>query len=308
MEISVIIPVYNAEKYLKRCLDTTIKSLDKIKGEIILVDNNSTDDSADIMKKYCEKYPKIIQIIKCKKWGAAAARNAGTKKARGKYIWFIDADDEITSDAIPKLLGEANKTNADIVMLGANKKFSDGHTQYLKALDPTDSDFKSRFVRCGLGPWQVLLKRTWYLDNKFAFHEGIIHEDMEMMPALILYTDKCAAVNEPLYIYYENDGSVLHKKNWDPHYLDIFPALDGVYARFEKAGKLQQYHDTLEWFFIWNLLLDSANDFSKAREGRVGFKRARKMLKHYFPKWYKNPIMKKTNLKTKIKIGLNYCK
>ncbi len=308
MEISIIIPVFNAEKYLQRCLGSIIKALGKISGEIIVVDNGSSDKSIEIINKYSKQFPKLFKILKCETWGAAAARNMGVEKARGKYIWFIDADDEITPDAIKKLLNEAHKTNADFVMLGATKKFLDGHIQYLKALNPADPEFKGRFVRSGLGPWQVIIKRKWYIENNFAFKEGIIHEDMEMMPALILYTDNFAAVDEPLYYYYETPGSVLHKNKWDPHYLDIFPALGGVYGRFKKAKSLTKYHDTLEWFFIWNLLIDSANDFTKAKAGHVGFKRSREMLKQYFPNWRKNKIMKRTNLKTKIKIKLNYYK
>lgn len=308
MKISVIIPVFNAEKYLRRCIDTVVRALDGVKGEIIVVNNNSTDGSPQIITEYQQKYPKMLHAMNCKTWGAAAVRNLGVGKARGEYIWFVDADDEITKDAAKKLLAAARKQKADIVMMGATKIWADGHTQYLKALDPTDKMLKNRFIRSGLGPWQVIIRRQWYLENKFAFREGIIHEDMEMMPALILYTDKYAAVDEPLYKYYENPGSVLHKAEWNPHFLDIFPALSGVYDRFREAGALQEYHDDLEWFFIWNLLLDSAKDFAKAPEGRVGFEKSRKMLGQYFPNWRKNRIMKGTTLRTKLRIRLNYRK
>ena len=306
MQISVIIPVYNAAKYLRRCLDSVIKSVEEIKAEILVVNNNSTDDSPRIISSYCKKYPQLVRAYNCAKWGAAAVRNMGVEKASGNYIWFVDADDEIAPDAIIKLLRVAKETGADLIMMGATKIYRDGHAQYLQALDVDDEKFKERFVRSGLGPWQVILKRKWYTQNGFTFKEGIIHEDMEMMPALILYTDKCASIDEPLYKYYETPGSVLHKKDWDPHYLDIFPALEGVYGRFQKAGAIKKYHDTLEWFFVWNLLLDSANDFAKSPEGKIGFERSRKMLKKYFPNWRKSPIMKNANLRTKIKVRLNY--
>ncbi len=306
MQISIIIPVYNAEKYLRRCLDSVIKSVEKYKAEVLLINNNSTDDSSKIISSYQKEHPQLIHTYNCSKWGAAATRNVGVKKSSGDYIWFVDADDEITPDAIRKLLNTIKESGADLIMIGTTKLFQDGHSQYLQALDVNDGLFKERFVRSGLGPWQVVLNRKWYIQSGFAFKEGIIHEDMEMMPALILFTNKCASINESLYIYYETPGSVLHKKNWDPHYLDIFPALEGVYERFQNAGAIKKYHDTLEWFFVWNLLLDSANDFVKSPEGKVGFKRSRKMLKKYFPNWRKNSVMKNTNFKTKVKIRLNY--
>ena len=121
MEISVIIPVYNAEKYLARCVDSILEALGRIKGEILLIDNNSTDGSPSIIRKYEKKYPKTIRTLKCDKWGAAAVRNYGAKKATGKYLWFIDADDYIDKNAMAKLLDTAREKKADLVMMGAER-------------------------------------------------------------------------------------------------------------------------------------------------------------------------------------------
>ena len=129
MEISVVIPVYNSEKYLKRCLDSVLASLGKIDGEILVIDNNSTDDSADIIKKYAKQHPQV-QALSCITAGAAAARNYGARHAQGKYLWFIDSDDTITKDAISKLLKTAKKEESDFVMLGIQRIYTDGHENY----------------------------------------------------------------------------------------------------------------------------------------------------------------------------------
>ena len=136
----------------------------------------------------------------------------------------------------------------------------------------------------------------------------MIHEDMEMMSALILYTDKYTCVDEPLYSYYQNPESVLHKSEFSPNIFDIFPALEGLYQRFVNAGAEKKYHDELEWFFIWNLLIDSAKDFGMFPEGKVGFPRSREMLKQYFPDWRKNRFLKQKPLKLQIRVRLNYHK
>ena len=138
------------------------------------------------------------------------------------------------------------------------------------------------------------------------FKEGIIHEDMEMISSLILYTDSYSCVNQPLYYYYQTPNSVLHKRSWNEHAYDIFPALRGLYERFETAGAEKQYHDELEWFFIWNLLIDSAKDFARFPEGRDGFKRARKMLQEYFPNWTKKRFLREKSLKLRALVRLNY--
>jgi glycosyltransferase involved in cell wall biosynthesis len=309
MDISIIVPVYNAEKYLKRCIDSIIKSIEfsRVQGEILLIDNNSKDDSKAVCEELRKKYS-IVKVYECRKKGAGAARNFGAKLAEGKYIWFIDVDDEIEKEAVLKLLKTADKNKADLVMMGAMRVYQNQKNNYLSAVMPNEKNFKSRFVRYGIGPWQVLIRRAWWEKNNFSFREEIIHEDMELMSSLILYTDNFSAVDEPLYLYYQNIGSVLHKSGWDGHAFDIFPALEGLYKKFEDKKAEKQYHDELEWFFIWNLLIDSAKDFEKDLKGQVGFSRTRKMLRKYFPFWWKNRFLHQKSLKFRVRCFLNYWK
>lgn len=310
MILSIIIPVFNAEKYLKRCLKSVFRAIALTKDdiEVILVDNGSTDSSLEIAEDFIKKTPMRAQILRCKAPGAAAVRNYGLKHAKGAYAWFIDADDEITPDSIKKLLKIAKESTPDLIMMGARRIYSDDHTDELTAVDPEKSDYKSRFVRYGAGPWQFLIKRKWWDSHNFRFKEGIIHEDMEMISSLILYTDNFKALKEPVYLYYENPDSVLHKEKWDPHYLDIFEALEGLRHHFSKKDALEKYHDELEWFFIWNLLIDSAKDFGKFKEGRIGFKKSREMLKKYYPNWRKNKFLRAKPLKLRFRVRLNYHK
>lgn len=308
LKLSVIIPVFNAEEYLRRCLDSVILAMKGVSGEILTIDNVSSDDSLSVLKEYAKKYPKLISVLQCNTPGAAAVRNYGVTKARGEYIWFIDADDEVTKDSVSKLLGKAKETDADLVMLGMKRIYQNGKTNYLSAVDPNTPDYKSRFIRYGLGPVQVLIRRKWWITYGFKFKEGIIQEDMELMSALILFTDNFASIDKPLYLYYQNSDSVLHKKEFSPHVFDIFPALTGLYNRFKKAGAETLYHDELEWFFIWNLLIDSAKDFGQFPEAKVGFSRSREMLRKYFPKWRKNRFLKQKPLKLQARVKLNYWK
>ena len=308
MIISVIIPVYNAEKYLKRCIKSVFEAIKNIDGEILLIDNNSSDNSYELSKEIASSYNYPIRLFKCSTPGAGAVRNMGAKKASGEYLWFIDADDEVTRDSASLLIAEAEKTKADLVMMGARRINANGKSDYLSAVDASTDNYRSRFVRYGAGPWQFLIRRKWWLKNDFMFKDVIIHEDMEIISSLILYTNKYASVDRPLYFYYQNEDSVLHKQKWDPHYLDIFGALEGLHERFKKAGATEEFHDELEWFFIWNLLIDSAKDFAKFPEGRIGFSRSRKILKKYYPKWRKNRFLKEKPLKLRARVYLNYLK
>ena len=309
MEISIVIPIYNAEKYLKKCVEAALESLDGMKGEILLVDNASKDDSMKIMRECQKKCPKMIHVLQCDTSGAAAARNYGAKKARGKFLWFIDADDYVAEGAASRLVALAEEQKADLVMMGAERVDEKGNPlSYLSAVDVSDPNYKSRFVRYGMGPWQVVIRRAWWEKHHFKFLEGCIHEDMELMSSLILYTDKFASIDEPLYFYRQNPSSILHRKRFSQHIFDIFPVLDGLYEKFKAAGAEKLYQDELEWFFIWNLLIDSAKDFAKFPEGKPGFKRSREMLKKYFPNWRRNKFLRQKPLKLQILVRLNYYK
>lgn len=305
MKISIIIPVYNAAKYLDRCLVAVLAAMKGVDGEVLTINNNSTDDSLAVLRKYARKYP-MIRVLQCNTPGAAAARNYGVAKAKGEYIWFVDADDEIDKTAVKKLLKKADETGSDMVMMGMKRIYNDGGTNYLSAV--SGARYKSRFIRYGLGPVQVLIRRKWWQEQGFRFHEGIIHEDMELMSALILYTDNFASIDEPLYLYYQNPNSVLHKNEFSEQIFDIFQALKSLYGRFQTAGAEKKYAAELEWFFIWNLLIDSAKDFAKFPGGKPGFKRSREMLKRYFPNWRRNKFLRQKPLKLKIRVRLNYYK
>lgn len=306
--ISIIIPVYNVERYLEKCLDSVFESLDGVSGEVLVINNNSTDSSLSILKKYAKKYPKVITLLNNPVQGLSETRNYGTTMAKGKYIWFVDSDDSIAQDAVKLLTQKAEKTGADLVMMGAERVYPDGHKDYLSPVSPDEVGYKSRFVRYGMGAWQVLIRREWWNKHHFAFFEGHIHEDMELMSSLILYTDKYSCIDKPLYFYSQNDNSILHKTKYNPNIFDIFPALESLYNRFKTAGAEQRYHDELEWFFIWNLLIDSAKDFGQFPEGQPGFQRSREMLKKYFPEWRKNRFLREKPLKLQIRVSLNYKK
>lgn len=301
MLLSFIIPVHNSSATLSRCLDSLLSQ--PIQNfEIILVFNNSTDNSLKIAQEYVKNHQNI-KLFTHNTPGAAAARNFGFTKSTGKFIWFIDADDYIAPNAAKLLLD--NSSRSDLITFQAAKLHQDGTISYLPALNPTASDFKSRFVRYGFGPWHFLIRRSFWQQNHLKFKAGIIHEDMEIMSSLILFTDHIASVDQTLYYYIETSGSVLHQ-NWNIHYFDIFPALESLYQRFLAHHAIDTYHDELEYFFIWNLLLDSAHDFKKSPAGRPGFAKTRQILQKYFPTWRKNRFLCQKTFSFRLRCRLSY--
>lgn len=298
MKLSIIIPVYNVEEYLKECLDSILSQETK-DVEVILVDNNSTDSSPKIIKTYQKKYPKIIKSLTCKTWGASAVRNLGVKKATGDYIWFVDSDDFLEKDAIKKLLKKIDEEKADAINFSVRRVYENGQENILTAVNTDKAGWKKRYAMYGFPPFQnIYLKKFW--QKHFEFPEGMIHEDMAILSAAVLYTNKISYIDDVLYSYRQRKGSVLHKKGFDPHSYDIFKALGILYGKFNEAKKLDEYHDELEYFFIWNLLIDSVKDFNKGIEGKSGKEQTRATLKRLFPAWYKNPYLRKKPLKFRL--------
>lgn len=303
-KLSIVIPVYNVEGYLAQCLDSILGQVDN-DCEVILVDNNSSDKSYEICEGYARKHPEIVKCYRCATWGAAAVRNFGVGKATGKYLWFIDSDDYLEDGAVKKLLAEAERGSFDAVVMGVRRVYEDGHEDVLTAIDTTEENWRSRYVMYGLAPFQNLYRREFWVEH-FAFPEGMIHEDMAILSAAVLYTDKISFVDEVLYNYRQRENSVLHQSGWNPHSLDIFKALRILYEKFREAGALEKYRDESEYFFVWNLLIDSAKDFYGHKEGKVGQEQTRVMLKKFFPKWHKNRYLREKPLKFRLNCYRGY--
>lgn len=315
-KLSIVIPMHDVEQYIEECLNSILEQ-DYKDFEVILVDNKSTDRTYGICEEYVKKYPGVVQLYTCEKWGAAAVRNFGVKKARGEYLWFIDSDDHIEKGAIRKLVETAETTGADAVVMAVRRVYEDGHEDILTAVDTTKEGWRNRYVMYGLAPYQNLYRRDFWM-KYFEFPEGMIHEDMAIISTAVLWTDNIAFVEEPLYNYRQRVGSVLHQSGWDPHALDIFKALGILYGKFKAAGKLDEYRDALEYFFIWNLLIDSAKDFyvgpyagsargSRERaEKKAGQEQSRAMLKKFFPKWRQNRFFRQKPLKFRLNCYRGY--
>ncbi len=299
IDLSIIIPAHNAEKFLDQCIESLIpKKSSKIASEIIIVENNSTDSTSEKCQKLAKKY-KNITVLSCKKPGAPAARNFGLKKAKGKYIWFVDADDYVKPGTTEEILATARQTDADCVIIKAKKVTENGNkwpgqSVELFAIDPQkDQNWKQKFIQAGLAPWAIVFKNAFLTKNRLSFDEGIIHEDIALMSSLVLYTEKIALCQKSCYYYRQTQGSVLHQETWSEKEFDIFKALDLLLKRFEKAKMFDKYRDELEFFFIWNLLDDAARAFNRFKEGKPGYKKIRQTMRREFPHWRRNKYLRK---------------
>lgn len=211
--VSVIVPIYNVEKYLKRCVESicsqTYKNL-----EIILVDDGSPDNCPRI----CEELAKVderIKVIHKKNGGLSDARNCGLDNCSGKYVCFVDSDDCIEKDYVEHMLTIAEDTDADMVISSFKYLYEDGSTK----------DFDFEFEKKYLGPkecmelltrdyklpvvvaWSKLYKREIF--SELRFKKGIIHEDEEICHKIISLINKISLTNKCLYLYFQRNDSIM---------------------------------------------------------------------------------------------------
>ncbi|MFV8806038.1 glycosyltransferase [Aerococcus urinaeequi] len=230
MKLSIIIPVYNVEKYLERCvlsvLNTHIPTYD---FEIILVNDGSTDSSALLCDRFGSEYENI-KVFHKKNGGLSDARNYGILNARGEYIGFVDSDDFIIENAYSKLLISAMNEKADIVIGNAFRYTDAGETvlKYKKRdsnfIIEDGTNFMANSIKNGTMSMSVVLgiyKRKNILDNKIFFKNGVLHEDELWTPTIYLKSKRVIYIEHDFYYHYERDGSITRRKNKIKNALDL---------------------------------------------------------------------------------------
>ena len=216
-KISVIIPVYNVEKYLSECLESIINQTFK-DIEIICVDDGSTDGSSDILNRYSMK-DKRFKIITQKNLGISVARNKGIESANGDYIAFIDSDDYLlNTDYYEKLYTACEKHNADIAVasiIRGNERKS-GYI-YKVEQEKIATDYEKKLKICNVPElnfvWNKLYRRSNLLDSRIRFPEGYLYEDVFVTCKLLFCMDKLVSVPNVVYFYRKRRNSVIKNRS-----------------------------------------------------------------------------------------------
>ena len=241
MKLSIIIPVYNTEKYLKRCLNSVIKA--KIeKTEIIIINDGSKDNSLKIIKEYANKY-EFIRYISKKNEGLAATKNLGIKEAKGKYISFVDSDDTINEDFYKEALEFINR-EYDIIIYDFNN-ITDKNTFVTEAKSSLYNDYeeKEALLYTSIMPSSCnkIVKTGLYRKIKL-FPKGILYEDLATTPQLFLLAQKIKYINKPYYNYYLNNSSIMRNNENKKHMLNMIKSLTYLYKRTKGKFKTNDFY------------------------------------------------------------------
>lgn len=227
-DISIIVPIYNAEKYLNKCIDSLVNQTKK-ELEFILVNDGSTDSSEDIIKSYKDKR---IKYFKNKNQGIGKTRNFGIDKATGKYLMFLDSDDYLDINACEKLYNKAIKEKSDLVVF-------DFYRVEDTLKEVTINNFKSSSLKenpnllldINLGPCNKLIKRELIDKNNTRFNEELKYEDTPFVTEIIKNANKISKLNEYLHYYVIHSNSETTVR--DERVFDIIKIIDIIRNQYK---------------------------------------------------------------------------
>lgn len=303
MQLSIIVPVYNmaADHKLEFCLDSLLAQT-ITNYEIIAVDDASTDDSLKLLRDYEARFPQKLKVVSYpdnRRQGGA--KNAGLKVACGDWIGFVDSDDWVAPDCYEKLLAKAAQTGSD--MVGCDYTLVDHHTfepgqpvvnntaEQTGVLD--HAKHESLIMRSGSMVLKIY-RHDVIKEHQLDFPEGMFYEDNCAGPVWSLYFKQFERVEEPLYFYYQHQGSTVHRIT-ESKCRDRMKAGALLYEEFVKRGFLEQYHTALEYRFTELYYVNTLFSYMIGMKGRrLSFvQELLEGIMKRFPDFEKNPYYQK---------------
>ena len=242
-KVSIIVPVYNVERYIVRSMDSLVnQTLKDI--EIIVVNDGSTDNSKKLIEIYQEKYPNKIKLVDKENGGLSDARNYGIPHATGEYIAFLDSDDYVESTMYEEMYEAAKKENADMVECDFIWEYPDKRKEDIGTIYKSKKEMieKARVVA-----WNKLIKRELIEKTEIKFPVGLRYEDVEFFYKLVPYLEKVSFVKKCFVHYVQRENSIANTQNIRT--TEIFTVLENVITYYKKQGIYDEYKDELEYIY-----------------------------------------------------------
>ena len=271
--VSIIVPIYNVEKYIERCIDSIIcQSYSKI--EVIMINDGSTDKTRIIIDKY--KKDIRCKILDKKNEGASSARNIGLENSIGEYVFFVDSDDYLHKDAIRLLVEKMDTTDADFCCYRMwfydednKRKFVHGKNFDFEILDNKDEIIKDALLGINIKTslCSKFFRRNFLERNYLRFEKGIINEDCLYTITSAIYSQKVVFLNIPLYYAQIRQGSVsrIIKKEILTSYFIVYEKIKCVLEKEKLFKKIENYFYASYYKDLLNILLQAAMKVSEKK-------------------------------------------
>lgn len=303
--LSIIIPVYNVESFVRKCLDSVLyPDLDNY--EVITVNDGCTDSSPAILEEYCNRYPEIFRIITKHNGGLGSARNAGIEAALGEYLAFLDSDDWFSESAVPAMLDLCSHNNFDICIFDFRAVNETGKTIEIVKGANISGTFSlcsnPDILLCRMNAWNKLYRRTLFTSNTIHYPDRAWYEDVYTTPKL--YTKAETILYKPSiwYNYLLREGSIMNNKNLSRN-SEIIDAVNELKEYYKEIGFYNRYHNQIEYFSFYNILLASTVRVNRIDPDSDIQDQLLTYFLETFPNYRDNPYIRNISAKNRI---LNY--
>lgn len=292
MQFSIIIPVYNTEKYLTKCLESVLKQNFE-DYEILVVNDGSTDSSKDILKEFQRKNSKI-KIFNQLNRGLGGARNTGIVNAQGEYLLFLDSDDYLAENAIYILDKYIRRNNPDILAFDCN--LTDVNDNIIQRA--TVKEYNSKYTMLTSQQFLMLeptsctkiFKKMLFIDYNILFPEKLWYEDLATVFRIAPLTEKIGYLKEPLYYYVQHEKSITHSANIK-RMMEIKTAFDINIEYYKQNNYMDMYYKELEWNCVLHVLYYSAFRLFCNGYHEKEMKQLFDYVGMNFPEWKKNKYL-----------------
>lgn len=249
MDLSIIVPVYNVEDYLEKCIDSLVnQTLCSSKYEIIIVNDGSPDGSQDIIDRFAKEYPNIIALKKAN-GGLSDARNCGLDRAKGDYIAFVDSDDYVDSRMYEAMLKKAKEHDFDMVVCDFKEIYDNREVQGSSRVKTdllTRDDVRHAMLDFYPSAWNKIYKKELF--ENIRYKKGVWFEDVECLYRMFPKIRSVGVIKETFYFYMQRVGSI--SKSADSrifHYIDNW---EGIVEYYESNGYMKEYKKELEFCYV----------------------------------------------------------
>ena len=292
MKFSVIVPVYNVEKFLAKCLDSILQQTYQ-DYEIVAVNDGSTDSSVKILKQYQEKSTKV-RVITQKNKGLGGARNTGIQNAQGEFLVFLDSDDYIENNMLEILAQYLEKYKLDILAFDCNLVNLYGEilqrATFSGSKDKYTSLTQQEFLLLEPTSCTKVYRRTLYIEHNIKFPERLWYEDLATVFKLAPFAKNIGYLKLALYCYVQQDGSITHSTN-TKRMMEIETAFNSNVEYFKKQGFWEKFQDELEWNAILHVLYYSAFRLLGCGYHKKNMEDLLIYIESIFPNWKENKYL-----------------
>lgn len=289
-KVSVIVPFYNVEGYIEKCLETLVnQTLEDI--EIILVNDGSKDRSIEIVNKFLEAYPEKLVYLEKENGGLSDARNYAIPYAKGEYIAFLDSDDYVEKDMYQKMYELAKKENSDMVECDFYWEYPD---KLKKDVGVIYNGKKEMLEKVRVVAWNKLIRREILEKTEVKFPKGYRYEDVEFTYKLVPFIEKVSFLKKPCVHYIQREGSISNSQN--ERTKEIFDVLDHVIDYYKEKGIYETYQEEIEYIYVRYAFCSSLLRIVKIEDVALQEKLLNltwEKVNTNFPNWKRNSILKK---------------